>query len=64
MSALVYRIISSILFHSGMSHQDLTRLNRLSPKMIVGLQRSLGENFDAKVQSYKRTLESKRMETL
>ena len=67
MSALAYRI-SSILFHSGVSHQDLTRLNRLglcmSPKMIVGLQRSLGENFDAKVQSYKRTLESKPIETL
>ena len=43
MSALAYRI-SSILFHSGVSHQGLTRLNRLglcmSPKMIVGLQRS------------------------
>ena len=67
MSALAYRI-SSILFHSGVSHQDLTRLNRLcicmSPKMIVGLQRSLGENFDAKIQSYKRTLESKPTETL
>ena len=36
----------------------------MSPKMIVGLQRSLGENFDAKVQSYKRTLESKPTETL
>ena len=32
--------------------------------MIVGLQRSLGENFDAKVQSYKRTLESNPTETL
>ena len=36
----------------------------MSPKMIVGLQRSLGENFDAKVQSYKRMLESKLTETL
>ena len=66
MSALAYRI-SSILFHSGVSHQDLTCLNRLglsmSPKMIKGLQRSLGENFDAKVQSYKRTLKSKPTET-
>ena len=67
MFALAYTI-SSILFHSGVLHQDLTRLNRLcicmSPKMIVGLQRSLGENFDAKIQSYKRTLESKPTETL
>ena len=67
MSALMYRI-SSILFHSAVSHQDLTRLNRfglcMSPKMIVGLHRSLGENFDAKVQSYKRTPASKPTETL
>ena len=67
MSALAYRI-SSLVFRSSVSYQDLTRLNRLglcmSPKVIVGLQCSLGGNFDAKVQFYKRTLESKPTETL
>ena len=42
MSALAYRV-SSILFHSGVSSQDLIRLNRMgicmSPQMILSLQR-------------------------
>ena len=67
MSALAYRV-SSVLFHSGVSHQDLIRLNRLgicmSPDRILALQRSLGNNFDAKVLSYKKALEEKPAETL
>lgn len=54
MSALAYRV-SSVLFHGGVSHQDLIRLNRpgicTSPDRIMALQSSLGKNFDAKVMS-------------
>lgn len=67
MSALTYRV-SSILFHSGVSYQNMTRLNRLgigmSPDMIVSFQRQLGKNFDSKVLSYKRSLEEKPHDTL
>ena len=62
MSAMAYQI-SGILFHSGVSNQDLTRLNRIgicmSPQIILSLQRNLGKNFDAKVLSYKKALEKK-----
>ncbi|CAB3998266.1 Hypothetical predicted protein [Paramuricea clavata] len=62
LSALAYRI-SSILYHSGTSHQDIIRLNRLgvcmSPNMILHLQRCLGENFDSKVFSWKKEIEEK-----
>ena len=48
MSALTYRV-SSILFHSGVSYQDMIRLNRLgigtSLDMIISFQRQLGKNF-------------------
>ena len=60
MSPLSYRI-SGILFHNGVSNQDLSRLNRIgicmSPQMILSLQRNLGKNFDAKVLSFKKALE-------
>ena len=66
MSALTYRI-SSILFHSGARHQDIIRLNRLgvcmSPDMILGLQRSLGKNYDAKVLQWNDSLEQHPAET-
>lgn len=66
MSALAYRV-SSILFHSGVSSQDLIRLNRMgicmSPQMILSLQRDLGKNFDAKIISYKKAMEKKPTET-
>lgn len=62
LSALAYRI-SSILLHSGTSHQEIIRLNRLgvcmSPDMILHLQSSLGENFDSKVFSWKKDIEVK-----
>ena len=64
MSASAYRV-SSVLLHSGVSQQDLIRLNRLgicmSPDRILALQCSLGKNFDAK---YKKALEEKPVETL
>ena len=67
MSAVAYRV-SSILFHSGVSHEDLIRLNRLgiciSPDMTLGLQRSLGKNFDSKVLSYKKAVEERPADTL
>ncbi|CAB3986486.1 hypothetical protein AC249_AIPGENE16794 [Paramuricea clavata] len=67
MSALTYRV-SSILFHSGVSYQDMTRLNRLgigmSPDMVISFQRQLGKNFDSKVLSYKSSLEEKPHDTL
>lgn len=67
MSALAYRV-SSVLLHSGVSQQDLIRLNRLgicmSPDRILALQRNLGKNFDGKVLSYKKALEEKPVETL
>ena len=67
MSALTYRV-SSVLFHSGVSYQDMIRLNRLgigmSPDMIISFQRQLGKNFDSKVLSYKSSLEEKPYDTL
>ena len=67
MSAIAYQV-SSILFHIGVSHQDLIRLNRLgismSPDMTLGLQRRLGKNFDSKVLSYKKALEDRPADTL
>ncbi|KAJ7331112.1 Translation initiation factor [Desmophyllum pertusum] len=36
----------------------------MSPSMILSLQRSLGENFDSKVKSYKKALEEKPADTL
>ena len=67
MSALAYRV-SCVLFHSGVSHQDLIRLNHMgicmSPDRMLHLQHNLGENFDSKVLCYKRALEEKPLETL
>lgn len=53
LSALAYRI-SSILLHSGTSHQDIIFIKQVrslhqSPDMILHLQSSLGENFDSSV---------------
>lgn len=67
MSALAYRI-SGILFHSGATNQDFIRLNRLgvcmSPDAILGMQCSFGENFDAKVLTWKKSLEKQPGEAL
>ena len=67
MSALAYRI-SIILFHSGVSHQDLIRLNWLgvcmSHDMITKIQYKLGRNFDADVLFWKKCLEGRPHATL
>ncbi|XP_031555868.1 uncharacterized protein LOC116292658 isoform X1 [Actinia tenebrosa] len=63
MSAVAYRI-STILFHSGISKRDLTRLNHLgvcmSPQMLISLHQKMGENFDYKVLSWKKEIEKSR----
>ena len=58
LSAYAYRL-STIVFHSGVKHNDILRLNRLgvclSPQSVVNFQRQMGENFDAKVLFGKQT---------
>ena len=60
LSAFAYRI-STILFHSGTKYNDILRLSRLgicmSPESTVHFQKQLGDNFDAKVQMWKKTTE-------
>lgn len=60
LSAYAYRL-STILFHSGVKHTDILRLNRLgvcmSPQSVVNFQRQMGENFDAKVLLWKTNIE-------
>lgn len=60
MSAVAYRI-STILFHSGVSNKDLTRLNHLgvcmSPQSVISMHEKMGENFDYKVLHWKKTIE-------
>ncbi|XP_020611971.1 uncharacterized protein LOC110050397 [Orbicella faveolata] len=55
-SAAHYRI-STILFHSGVKHDDLTRLNRLglcmSPDSIVTMQKKMNEQLEGKLQLWK-----------
>lgn len=62
MSALAYRI-STILFHSGASFEDIIRLNRLGVCMshgrMVSLQRQMGTFFDSKVLLLKKDAEKK-----
>lgn len=60
MSALAYRI-STVLFHSGVSHRDHNRLNHLgvcmSSQMVISLHEKMGENFDHKVLLWKKEIE-------
>ena len=53
MPAFAYRI-SSILFHSGVKHQDIIRLQKLClckcPNSIVEFQKQMGENSEGKIQ--------------
>lgn len=57
MSAVAYRI-STVLFHSGVSFGDFTRLNHLgvymSHQMMIDLQQKMGENYDFKVIIWKK----------
>ena len=59
-SALHYRI-SAVLFHSGVKHEDLKRLNRLgvcmSPDSILRAQRKMAFDVGSKVQVWKREIE-------
>lgn len=60
MSAVAYRV-STVLFHSGASYRDLTRLNHLgvcmSPQMATNLLEKMGENLESKVVLWKRQIE-------
>ena len=62
MSAIAYRI-STIFFHSGVSYEDIIRLNRLgvcmSHSRMLNLQRQMGKFFDAKVLIWKNDAEKK-----
>ena len=59
-SAVHYRI-STIMFHSGVKHDDLIRLNRLgvcmSPDATVTMQKKMTEQLEGKVQIWKASIE-------
>ncbi|CAB4031015.1 Hypothetical predicted protein, partial [Paramuricea clavata] len=60
MSAVAYRI-STVLFHSGISHVDVQRLNRLgicmSSDSVINLHENMGENFDYAAKKWKKEIE-------
>ena len=62
-SAVHYRI-STILFHSGVKHDDLNRLNRLgvcmSPDSIVRLQGKMNMQLEGKVDIWRSAIEENR----
>ena len=62
-SAVHYRI-STILFHSGVKHDDLKRLNRLgvcmSPDSIVRLQGKMNVQLEGKVDIWRSAIEENR----
>jgi len=62
-SAVHYRI-STILFHSGVKHDDLNRLNRLgvcmSPDSIVLLQGKMKMQLEGKVEIWRSAIEENR----
>lgn len=62
-SAVHYRI-STILFHSGVKHDDLNRLNRLgvcmSPDSIVRLQGKMNTQLEGKVDIWRSAIEENR----
>ena len=67
MSALAYRI-SSLLFHSGVSYRDATRLHHLgvcmSPRMTIELHHKMGANSDYKAMVWKREIEKNKVALL
>ena len=60
MSAMAYRI-STILFHSGVKSEDVTRLSRLgvcmSPDQVVDFQKKMGKTCCAKLEVWKKEIE-------
>lgn len=64
MSAAQHRISSAVLVHSGAKSSDFRRLNRLGLCMshdeTIKKQLKLGEHHNAKVQSWKNEVESRR----
>ena len=62
-SAVQYRI-TTIMFHSGVKHDDLIRLNRLgicmSPDSTIRLQKQMNEQLEGKVQIWKGIIEENR----
>jgi hypothetical protein len=60
MSAVAYRV-SAILFHSGVRFNDIERLQKLgicmSPDSIVGMEKKMGENCEAKLKVWKKDIE-------
>ncbi|CAB3991855.1 Hypothetical predicted protein [Paramuricea clavata] len=60
MSAVAYRI-STVLFHSGISHVDVQHLNRLgicmSSDSVINLHKRMGENFDYAAKKWKKEIE-------
>lgn len=67
MPAIAYRM-STILFHSGVSCQDVIRLNHLgvgmSPKRMTVLQDEMGLTADYKLKIWKKTIENNKCSTL
>ncbi|XP_068712213.1 uncharacterized protein [Montipora foliosa] len=62
-SSIHYRI-STILFHSGVKHDDLLRLNRMgicmSPDSIIRLQNKMNEQLEGRVKIWKGVIEENR----
>lgn len=62
-SSIHYRI-STILFHSGVKHDDLIRLNRMgicmSPDSIIRLQNKMNEQLEGRVKIWKGVIEENR----
>ena len=62
-SSIYYRI-STILFHSGVKHDDLIRLNRMgicmSPDSIIRLQNKMNEQLEGRVKIWKGVIEENR----
>ena len=67
MSAIAYRM-STILFHSGVSYQDVIRLNHLgvgmSSKRMTVLLDEMGLTADYKLKIWKKTIENNKCSTL
>ena len=63
-ASAIHHRISSIMFHSGVKHDDLIRLNRLgicmSPDTIVMQQKKMNEQLEGKIRIWKATIEENR----